>query len=162
TKWRAADAAVRESEALYRLLTENATDLIARLTPAGVFRYASHAARTLLGTPPEDLVGRDVRALIHQADLPRVLEVFDKLAAGEPAETFGHRCRTADGSFVWCESTARAVRDDAGRVTEIVTVTRSVAERRRLEARVQKSQRLEAIGRLAGGVAHDFNNLLTV
>ena len=158
----AALAALRESEARYRLLTEHATDLIARLTPGGDFLYASAATQTLFGTPPEALIGRHVRELVHRDDLPRVLEVFGHLAAGLPADTFAHRCRAADGSPVWCESTARAVRDAHGHLTEIVAVTRSTEDRRRLEAKVQKSQRLEAVGRLAGGVAHDFNNLLTV
>ena len=158
----AAVAALRESETRYRLLTDNATDLIARLTPTGVFVYASAATRTLLGSAPESLFGRHVHELVHPEDLPRVLEVFDRLAADRPPDTFAHRCRAADGSYVWCESTARAVRDAGGAMTEIVTVTRSTEDRRRLEAKVQKSQRLQALRRLAGGVAHDFNNLLTV
>jgi PAS domain S-box-containing protein len=155
-------AALRESEARYRLLTENATDRIARLTLAGVFLYASPATQLMFGRPPEQYVGRHVRDFVHPEDLPRMLDVFDRLAAGRRAEPFAHRCLAADGSYVWCESTARAVRNAAGAVTEIVSVTRSTEERRRLEAKVQKSQRMEAVGRLAGGVAHDFNNLLTV
>ncbi|HEX3150722.1 MAG TPA: PAS domain S-box protein [Gemmataceae bacterium] len=162
TKWRAAAAALRESEARFRLLTENATDLIARLTLNGVFLYASPATQTLFGAPEQALVGNHIRELVHEDDLHRVLEVFDALAEGREANAFPHRCLTADGSFIWCETSARAFCDVAGKVTEIVTVTRSIEERRRFEARMQNSQRMETVGRLAGGVAHDFNNLLTV
>ena len=169
TKWRTAEEArrisedrLRESETRYRLLSENATDLIARFDPTGVLLDASPAAKSLFGYAPENCVGRHLRDFLDEDDAPRVLELFDRLVAGHRAHTFAHRWQCASGGFVWCESTARAVHDGNGRVAEIVAVIRSIEERRKLEAKVQNSCKMEAVGRLAGGVAHDFNNLLTV
>ena len=154
--------ALRESEARYRLLTENATDLISRMTLDGEFLYVSPVCRTLFGTEPEEMVGRHVRAFVHEADLPRMTEILEKVIAAPAIQTYVHRSRSKDGSYVWCETTARGVGDEMGNILEIITVTRSIEERKRLEARMQNSLKMEAVGRLAGGIAHDFNNLLTV
>lgn len=158
----AAAEALRDSEARYRLLTDNTTDLIARLDPDGTFHYVSPAAQSLFGAAPESCVGRHLRDFLPEDDAPRMFELFDRLARGQSAYTITHRWRTETGELVWCESTTRAVRQPDGSLAEIVMVTRSIEERRKLEAKVQKAQKLEAVGRLAGGVAHDFNNLLTV
>ena len=154
--------ALREKEARYRLLTENATDLISRLDPDGVFLYASPVTATMFGVPPDAVVGKHIREFVVEDDLPRVIEVFDRVLSRPAVETFVFRARHASGAHLWCESTARGVRDTTGEVTEVVTVTRSIEERKKLEAKVQNSLKMEAVGRLAGGVAHDFNNLLTV
>jgi PAS domain S-box-containing protein len=158
----AAAEALRESEARYRLLTENTTDLIARLSPTGAFRFVSAASRALLGAEPEEFVGRPLGSMVPECDQPQIATVFERMRAGQSAVPFAHRMRAGEGSYVWCESTVRAVHDPLGAVAEVIMVTRSIEERRKLEAKVRQSQKLEAVGRLAGGVAHDFNNLLTV
>jgi two-component system, cell cycle sensor histidine kinase and response regulator CckA len=155
TKWRAA-------EARYRLLTENATDVIARLDPNGTIRFVSLAVQSLFGTAPESCQGRHLRDFLPEDDAPRMIEMLDRIAQGKITSAISHRWRSASGEYIWCESTMRAVCNANASLAEIVMVTRSIEERRRLEAKVQNSQKLEAVGRLAGGVAHDFNNLLTV
>ena len=163
TARREAQDALRDSEARSRLVTENATDLINRFSPDGVAQFSSAASRTLLGYECAEIVGRDFAHFVHPDDLGRTLDAF-RLILADPARprTLTHRLRHKDGSYVWTETTARGAVGPDGRVAEVVTVTRSIEERRRLEARVQQAQKMEAVGRLAGGVAHDFNNLLTV
>jgi two-component system cell cycle sensor histidine kinase/response regulator CckA len=160
---RRAEEALRDSETRYRLLAENAEDLISRHTPAGVFLYVSPACRSLLGYEPEDLIGRRAADLIH----PESLEgghpwLAADLAQPEPP-LVSSRLQRKDGTFVWVETSMRVLNNPAtGSAPEIVCVTRNRTERKRLEDQFRQVQKMEAVGRLAGGMAHDFNNMLTV
>ncbi|HEX2554726.1 MAG TPA: PAS domain S-box protein [Microvirga sp.] len=160
---KSAELALQESEARYRLLAENATDVIFRTGLDGRRLYLSPSARDIYGYEPGELLGSDATFLIHPDDAPRMKADLEATIAGELGhEATVFRIRHKVGHWVWLESRRRLVRDETGAPVEVVGIVRDISERVRLEERLRQSQKMEAVGQLTGGVAHDFNNLLTV
>jgi PAS domain S-box-containing protein len=126
-----AEEALRESEKQYRLLAENATDMVARHAPDGTYLYVSPSCRALLGYEPEELVGRPAYELMHAGDVEAVECVRQQIIAHAQTATVAYRYRRKDGSYVWLESTSRAVRDAlTGAAIELQVTSRDITERK--------------------------------
>ncbi len=121
-----AEQELSDSRGHYRLLAENAADMVFRSTPDGKLQWISPAVRQALGWEPEELVGRRVDTLRWQPeDLDRVREHFAALQRGESV-SFDARFATRSGEHRWLAVTARPVLDSAGNVTSIVGGGRDV------------------------------------
>ena len=159
---------LRESEALYRLLAENSSDVISRHNPAGEWLYLSPAILGLLGYEPDELVGRDPFELIHLEDQAQARETLALLVTSRQPQAVTFRIRRADGSYIWSETVGRAVVDPAtGELRELVTTSRDVTERieasRKLrirEAELAHAGRLSTMGQMATEIAHELNQPL--
>ncbi len=138
TEAKQAEEVVRESEERYRLLAENATDMIVRATPEGAFTYVSPACRTLLGFEPEELVGRSGYSFIHPDDLTTLNQIHQDALEDAHIVTVQYRFRKKDNTYVWVETTGRALYDEeTGVVAELISVTRDITERRHAEERLR-------------------------
>ncbi|HSY25520.1 MAG TPA: PAS domain S-box protein [Polyangiaceae bacterium] len=158
---RAAEA-LRRSERLFRAVVESSPDAVSLLDRDGRFIYASPAAVRIAGLVQGGLVGTSVFDLIAPADLEAYRNRWQE-CVDNPNVRLRHdfELRPVDGVTRSLESIRTNHLDDPN-LGAIVTLVRDVTDRRRLEEQLRQSQKLEAVGKLAGGVAHDFNNLLSV
>ncbi len=153
--------AAEETESRYRALVERSSDLVFELDPAGAIRFISPNCTSVLGWSLDVVIGTDALGSAHPDDAEPVRERIRTLLARRSAPALPVRLPRQDGSWVWYEASA-TLYDAPGRQPRIVVLARDLTERMRLEEELRQSQKMDAIGRLAGGVAHDFNNLLMV
>jgi two-component system cell cycle sensor histidine kinase/response regulator CckA len=150
-----------QREELFRLITENAADMIAVVDATGTRLYNSPAYEKIMGYSAAELKDTSPMEQVHPEDRARV-DTARQEALNGTGRSIQYRMRHKDGTWHVLESTASPVLDAQGKVEKLVIVNRDVTERRQLEEQFRQAQKMEAVGRLSGGVAHDFNNLLGV
>ena len=131
-----------ESEERYRLLAVYSTDMISRRSPAGHYTFVSPASRQLLGYEPHELYGKSPWEFIHPEDQHSLNQQarHTMLAVRDDFHTMCVRMRKSDGSYVWVETTSRTIRSGPRReVTEIVSVSRDITERKQFEEDLQQA-----------------------
>ena len=169
TEFREVSERLQARDELFRLLLENALDIITILDPDGTIRYESPSVRRILGYEPRELEGRSSFAFMPEDDARRAMTVLSELrtASGRTA-TLEFRFRHRDGSWRILEAIGMNLLDHPTLAGMLIN-SRDVTERRRIEdelasqraARIQ-SEKLADMGTLLAGVAHELNNPLTV
>jgi diguanylate cyclase (GGDEF)-like protein/PAS domain S-box-containing protein len=134
----------REVEHL-RLIQQHSTDMISRHDLAGNYTYASPAALSLLGYEPDELVGHNAYEFFHPEDLDAIKRSHSAINELPLIYTVSYRIRRKDGSYIWFESTSKTIRDASGNVSEIISVSRDISERKKFEQQILRMANVDQL-----------------
>jgi len=161
-----AEKALLKSKEKYRDLVENINEIIFTVDKKGILTYVSPAVESILGYSPSDMLGKQLGEIIYKEDLQFMTGRFQKVLSGIkiPSE---YRVYKKSGEICWVYSSSKPIFDEKGvcglqgMATDIDDRKRAEEEKKSLEKKLARSQKMEALGLLAGGVAHDLNNVLS-
>jgi PAS domain S-box-containing protein len=159
-----AEETVRESEEKFRQLAANITDVFWMTSPdlQEVF-YASPAYEQIWGRSAESLYAHPhqwVEAILPE-ERERVFAVFKTLMGSQPSVSVEYQIARPDNTIRWIHDRGFQVRDASGGVIRLAGIATDITDRKHIEERMLQSQKMETVGKLAGGVAHEFNSILT-
>jgi len=141
---------------------EQSADIIFITNSKGIIEYVNPAFEALSGYSREEVIGQ-TPAILKSGQQPPALyrELWETIRSGDIYRSILVN-RKKDGGVYYIDESISPIRDSAGEITHFVSNGRDLTDRLHLEAQLLQAQKMDAIGRLAGGVAHDFNNLLTI
>jgi PAS domain S-box-containing protein len=161
------DEALQQSEEKYRVLIENLSEVIFSLDLSGQFTFISPAIEQYTGYSPEQVIGQPFSRFVHPDDLPGLAASFERSLADQ-REPYEFRVHSKDGTIRYVRTSSQTLVEEGrvvgltGVMSDVTRRKRAEEEREKLQAQLLQSQKMEVLGRLAGGVAHDFNNMLAV
>jgi two-component system cell cycle sensor histidine kinase/response regulator CckA len=155
-----ADRALRDSEERYRDLFDNASDLVCMATPDGALLYVNQAWQEGTGFGEEDIGRMRFIDLVHPESRPHYQDVLHRVLAGERLDHVELIFMPKAGTPITVEGNLSCTFKD-GEASIVRGIYRDVTERKRVEEHLRRAERMQAAGKLAGGVAHEVNNMMT-
>ncbi len=154
-------SSLSEKEDEYRLLVENQTDMVVKVSPEAEFLYVSPSYCKTFGKTENELLNKQFLPLVHEDDREHTQKSLASLKHHPYTSYHEQRAMTKDG-WRWLAWSNTAVLDAMGNIEAITAVGRDVTEIKSLEENIAHSQKMKALGEMAGGITHDFNNMLQI
>lgn len=143
-------------------IVSSSADAIFGFTLEGVITDWNIGSERLYGYPLANIMGKPVSLLVPPDRAAELQRTIRKIQAGDSVEPFETVRRREDGTLIVASVSVSPIKDGEGRIVGAAEIARDLTDTKRLEQQLHQAQKMEAIGRLAGGVAHDFNNILMI
>ena len=163
TKRVQAEAALREGEEKYRNILENIDYGYFEVDIAGNFIFFNDSMCKILGYPKDELLGMNNREYMDEENSKKIYQAFNKVyQTGISTKVLDWKLIRKDGSECFVETVVSMTTDSKDQGNGFRGIARDITDCKQLEAQLRQAQKMESVGRLAGGVAHDYNNALSV
>ncbi len=153
---------LRDSQNRMSLIVDSSQDAIIGKNLEGIVTHWNKGAEHIYGYTAQEMIGRPISVLAPKEKSDEIPGILQKIRAGERVEYFESERVTKDGRHLHVSISVSPIHDADGKVVGASTIARNITGQKKIEDQLRQSQKMEAVGRLAGGVAHDFNNLLGI
>jgi PAS domain S-box-containing protein len=151
-----------EYRARLAAIVDSSQDAIIGKDLDGTINAWNKGAELIYGYTAEEMVGGSIARIAPPDRNSEIADILKKISVGESIEHFESVRIAKDGRHLNVSLSISPIRDATGKIVGASTIARDITEQKRVEDQLRQAQKMEAVGRLAGGVAHDFNNILAI
>jgi PAS domain S-box-containing protein len=153
---------LRDSQNRLSLIVDSSQDAIIGKNLDGIITHWNKGAEHIYGYTAEEMIGKPIAVLAPQERVDEIPAILQKISQGQRVEYFESIRVTKDQRHLHVSISVSPIHDAEGNVVGASTIARDITAQKKIEDQLRQSQKMEAVGRLAGGVAHDFNNILGI
>lgn len=153
---------LRDSQNRLALIVDSSQDAIIGKNLDGIVTHWNKGAEQIYGYTSQEMIGRPISVLAPKERADEIPAILEKIRHGERVEYFESVRVTKDKRYLSMSISVSPIHDAEGKIIGASTIARNITGQKKIEDQLRQSQKMEAVGRLAGGLAHDFNNLLGI